>query len=156
MKRAPKRIQRIVAVRQRQEEAARMQWLAAENAAREARQESERVAQSLRLAEDSLRQTQASQSPAQILVAHEALDHGRELQTQSEQFATECKERAKLKKDPWLERRQVLQTMEKWLERARDAQRAEQIERENKQTESTLEAHLAQQNKHPLTGPTHE
>ncbi|HPF12716.1 MAG: hypothetical protein H6830_09615 [Planctomycetes bacterium] len=141
--RDPKRIARIVRIRQRQEEMARAAWQRAELEARAAAERADAQADSVRTSLQAVRDLQLARTPGEVLQAHWALD-GMQANLRAKQAeARYGAQVAQARMEPWIERRRTLLAMEKWKERADQERRQWRIQREEKAMESTLEANLA-------------
>ncbi len=146
MKRNQARIQRILGIRKRQEEAARATWLQAEGVAREAERTHQEQTVRLRQGLLQLRESMGQSGPQELLHGHWALDRQREYVELTQEQARQAARHAETQKDPWLESRKTLEAMEKWKERAHQAWRQERTQKEEQAMESNLEAHLARKN----------
>ena len=137
------RIQRLLHIRERQEEAARAAWAQAQKRAQEAAEEAEQGHAAWRSGQARLRANLQSLSPQAILWNHQAVDaqwdRARELQSIS-QRVTHAAEQMRL---PWVQARQTVRAMERLYERLELSDRRERAEQEAEAQNEAIEAHLA-------------
>jgi flagellar biosynthesis chaperone FliJ len=151
MKRDPKRIERILRVRQLQEESARGAWMRAQAIALEADAQVARGQESLRQSQEFIRGLQAKGSIDGVLAGDAAMVLVQRTLAVSQADAIARHREVDLAKAPWIEARRAARGIEKLHERAEEEQRIERMEREDKALESSLEALLTRQKNNPLS-----
>ncbi|MBL4769603.1 MAG: hypothetical protein JKY61_00270 [Planctomycetes bacterium] len=145
MKRNPKRLKRILKVRQLQEEAARAAWIQAQVVAREADALVEKGHHNIVLGQDFIRGQQASGSISGVLNSDAAMKHLHTALAHNDFHAAARHRDVDAAKAPWLETRKAACGMEKLVERAQEEHRIELRLKEDQALESSLEALLTRQ-----------
>jgi flagellar FliJ protein len=145
VKRDPKKLSRILRVRQLQEEAARGVWIQAQLVARQA---DARVVESqlnLELSQEFIREQQAQGSVSGVLNADAAMVHQLNSLAETKAHSVASHRDVEVAKVPWVETRRAARGMEKLVERAQEDQRIERLQKEDQSLESSLEALLVRQ-----------
>ncbi len=145
MKRDPKRLNRILRVRQLQEEAARSTWIQAQVVARQADELVAEGERNIHVGRDFVRSQQQLGSVGGVLNADAAMLHLKHALTQHQATAAARHRQVEEAKAPWLESRRAARGIEKLVERAQEAQRVDRQHKEDQALESSLEALLVRQ-----------
>ncbi|MFT4647538.1 MAG: flagellar FliJ protein [Planctomycetota bacterium] len=145
MKRDPKKLSRILRVRQLQEESARGVWIQAQLAARQADACVVESQQNLELSQEFIRGQQAQGSISGVLNADAAMVHQLYALAETKAQAAARHRDVEAAKAPWVETRRAARGMEKLVERAQEDQRIERLQKEDQSLESSLEALLVRQ-----------
>lgn len=138
------RLERILRVRQLQEEQARGVWLPAEIDARDAEDRTEALQQAGQAMTSQLSTQLASLSPAWILMAHGQIDStGRRKVDQQERAAT-LRVQAEAARHPWTESRAAARGLERLVERLRSEERLDDRAQEGRQLDELSMARLTE------------
>ena len=145
MKRDPKRLNRILRVRQLQEEAARSLWMQAQVVARQADELVAKGEQGIEVGREFIREQQGLGSASGVLNADAALMQMQHALTQTKATAAARHREVEAAKAPWIDCRRSARGIEKLVERAEEDQRVERLQKEDQALESSLEALLVRQ-----------
>ena len=137
------RIERLLRIREKQEEAARAAWAAAQRRAQECEREAQQGVANWRAGQDRLRAGLAHLSPEQILWNHAAVDGQWARAQELRSVARRVQTAAEQKRGPWIQARQTVRAMERLHERLDRTVRRERSEREAQAQSEAIEAHLA-------------
>ncbi len=155
MKRNPKRLERILRIRQLQEEAARGVWIQAQLAAREADERVVHCHHNIAMGQDHVRKQQAAGSIDGVLQSDAAMRHLHNALAQTQVQASARHRDVETTKAPWLETRKAARGMQKLVERAQSDQRTERQKKEDQALEASIESLLLRQkNSEPSTPST--
>ncbi len=144
--RRSQRIQRILHIREQQEEAARAAWLAAQREA-EARELDAQAGQArFRAGQEALRQALLQPDPSQILWAQRTVDAQQNQAITLSSVARRVAQAAEARRAPWVQARQTVKAMERLWERADRLEQQARREREAQEQAEAIEAHMAQKN----------
>ncbi|MDF1836457.1 MAG: hypothetical protein P1V35_01190 [Planctomycetota bacterium] len=154
MKRDPKRLKRILRVRELQEETARGAWMQAQIIARQADELVEAGKENILKGLDFVRMQQEVGSISGVLNADAAIVHLQHALTQCQATAAARHREVEAAKEPWIQSRRAARGIEKLFERAVEDQRVERLHKEDQALEESVDALLTRQKNNRNTSPS--
>ena len=137
MKRDPRRLARLLRVRQIQEQQARAAWAAAEQRARAIEERAEALATEHARASAELAQPGTQRAATWIVAAYDLLDALAARIRETQEEARGVRAEAEALRLPWQLRRQAALGIERLCDRAHEERGREKLKQENKELDET-------------------
>lgn len=136
------RLERVLRVRNLQEEQARGVWLPAERDARSAEDRTEELQQAGQAMTSQLARQLTALPPAWVLVAHEQIDSTSRRKVDQQERAATLRVQAEAAREPWTECRAAARGLERLVERLRSEERLDDRAEEARQLDELSMARM--------------